>query len=538
MKNPITDTTKVISYSDNSITKAGFEDHLNQRAKVVKPKAHDEILSDLMLSLENVDYKKKAFPKMEDLVNKRYELFQFVAAQPNKETEECRAKKEEMKAITEEISSMKLMEKHFLIITVDEIISAAKSKRMGLCLNRDFVYLYNGEFWKKIEQKTFEKFLGEASQKMGVGKFTAQYFQFREKLYKQFTATGYLPIPNKPKNKVLINLSNGTFEVSESPILRAFDPCDFMRYQLPFAYDPKATAPKFHAYLNRVLPERDKQIILCEFLGYIFIPTERLKLEKVLFLYGGGANGKSVLYDIIRALLGRQNTSEYSLQSLTDVSGYSRAQIADVLVNYAGEINGKLESSRFKSLASGEAIEARLPYRDPFIIENYAKFVFNTNELPREVEFTHGFFRKFLILVFGVTIQESEQNKGLANEIVKDELAGVFNWILIGLERLLTNGKFSDSPSADRALNEFRNESDTVKRFLEENEYLADLENKILLGVLYDAYKGFAFEDGNKVLSKSNFKKRLELNKIQVKRESAGWQVYVSQNETYGSTRF
>jgi putative DNA primase/helicase len=538
MKNPITDTTKVISYSDNSITKAGFEDHLKQRAKVVKPKAHDEILDDLMLSLENVDYMKEAFPQLQALLDKRDELFQFVAAQPNKETEECRAKKEEIKAITEEISSMKLMERHLLIITVDEIISAAKSKRMGLCLNRDFVYLYNGEFWKKIEQKTFEKFLGEASQKMGVGKFTAQYFQFREKLYKQFTATGYLPIPNKPKNKVLINLSNGTFEVSESPILRAFDPCDFMRYQLPFAYDPKATAPKFHAYLNTVLPEKDKQIILCEFLGYIFIPTERLKLEKVLFLYGGGANGKSVLYDIIRALLGIHNTSEYSLQSLTDVNGYSRAQIADMLVNYAGEINGKLESSRFKTLASGEAIEARLPYRDPFIIENYAKFIFNTNELPKEVEYTHGFFRKFLILVFGVTIPESEQNKGLANEIIKDELAGVFNWILIGLERLLTNGKFSDSPSADRALNEFRNESDTVKRFLEESEYLADSQNKILLGALYDCYKSFAFEDGNKVLSKSNFKKRLELNKIQVKRESAGWQVYVLQNETYGSTRF
>jgi putative DNA primase/helicase len=486
-----------------------------------------------MVSLEKVDYMKEAFPQLQALLDKRDELFQFVAAQPNKETEECRAKKEEMKAITEEISSMKLMEKHFLIITVDEIINAAKSKRMGLCLNRDFVYLYNGEFWKKIEQKTFEKFLGEASQKMGVGKFTAQYFQFREKLYKQFTATGYLPIPNKPKNKVLINLSNGTFEVSEIPILRAFDPSDFMRYQLPFAYDPKATAPKFQAYLNRVLPEKDKQEILCEFLGYIFIPTSTLKLEKVLFLYGGGANGKSVLYDIIRALLGIQNISDYSLQSLTDVNGYSRAQIPDKIANYCGEINGKLESSKFKSLASGEPMEARLPYRDPFIMEDYAKLIFNTNELPKDVEFTHGFFRRFLIIPFDVTIPEHEQNKGLANEIIKDELPGVFNWVLTGLNRVLTNRKFSESPSIDKALNEFKTESDTVKRFLEEYEYLPDQENKILLKDLYFNYKDFAFEDGNRVLSKSNFKKRLELNKIQVKRESVGWQVYVSQNRSF-----
>jgi putative DNA primase/helicase len=517
------------------ISKEGFEDHLNQRAEKTKARPHEEILADLMLSLEKVDYKKKAFPQMEDLENKRHELFQFVAGQSDKETEECRAKREEMKGITETINSMKLMEKHFLIISVDEIISIAQNKKMGLCLNIHFVYLYNGEFWKRIEQKTFEKFLGEASQKMGVGKYTAQYFQFREKLYKQFMATGYLPIPNKPKDKVLINLRNGTFEISESPILRAFDPSDFMRYQLSFAYDSKATAPKFQAYLNRVLPEKDKQEILCEFLGYIFIPTSTLKLEKVLFLYGGGANGKSVLYDIIRALLGTQNISDYSLQSLTDVNGYSRAQIADMLVNYAGEINGKLESSRFKSLASGEPMEARLPYRDPFIMEDYAKLIFNTNELPKDVEFTHGFFRRFLIIPFDVTIPESEQNNGLANEIIKDELPGVFNWVLTGLKRLLTNRKFSESPSIDRALNQFKTESDTVKRFLEENEYLSDSDNKILLGVLYDAYKSFAFEDGNRVLSKSNFKKRLELNKIQVKRESVGWQVYVSQKQTeYG----
>ena len=515
------------------ISKEGFEDHLNQRAGKTKAKAHEEILADLMLSLEKVDYKKKAFPEMEDLVNKRDELFQFVAAQPDKETDECRAKKDEMKEITETINSMKLMEKHFLIISVNEIISTAENKRMGLCLNKDFVYLYNGEFWKRIEQRTFEKFLGEASQKMGVGKYTAQYFQFREKLYKQFTATGYLPIPNKPKDKVLINLWNGTFEISEIPILRAFDPSDFMRYQLPFAYDPKATAPKFHAYLNRVLPEKDKQEVLCEFLGYIFIPTSILKIEKVLFLYGGGANGKSVLYDIIRALLGTQNTSEYSLQSLTDVNGYYRAQIADKLVKYASEINGKLESSKFKILASGEPMEARLPYRDPFIMEDYAKLIFNTNELPKEVEFTHGYFRKFLIIPFDVTIPESEQNKGLANEIIKDELPGVLNWVLTGLKRLLTNRKFSESLSVDKALNEFKTESDTVKRFLEEYEYLPDQENKILLKDLYFNYKDFAFEDGNRVLSKSNFKKRLELNKIQVKRESVGWQVYVSQNRPF-----
>lgn len=513
------------------LMKSEFEKHLKESLTKMETKPHEDILQALLESIEKVDFMAKAYPEIKKLVEKVEELEAFIKDGKNKDSKDLSIKEQEIKAINQKISTMKLKEKHFLVISVEEILKKAKSQRLGLCLNGNFVYLYNGEFWKSIEQKTFENFLGEASQVLGIEKFTAKYFNFRERLYKQFTASGHLATPPKPKDKVLINLKNGTFEISEKPILRAFDPSDFMRYQLPFAYDERATAPKFEAYLNRVLPEKDKQEVLCEFLGYIFIPNERLKLEKVLFLYGGGANGKSVLYDIIRALLGDQNTSEYSLQSLTDVSGYSRAQIADKLVNYATEINGRLESSKFKALASGEPMEARLPYRDPFIIENYAKLIFNANELPKEVEFTHGFFRRFLIIPFEVTIPEKEQNKGLAKEIIQEELPGVFNWVLTGLKRLLANGKFSQSPSIDKALEDFKTESDTVKRFLQETGYKSDQEEKILLKILYPHYKEFALEDGNKPLSKTNFKKRLEANKIFVNREGEGLQVYVSQKE-------
>ncbi|MDO6437132.1 phage/plasmid primase, P4 family [Cyclobacterium sp. 1_MG-2023] len=519
----------------NIINKKGFEDHLKEIKKEAQTKLHKEVLKELMECLEKVNYLEKAFPKLTELNNRVKALFDYCGNPKNKNKEDFKGKEEELKLLKAEINSMKLMEKHLLIISVNEIQKMAKRKKFGLCINRDFIYLYNGEFWKSIDKKEFEKFLGEASEKMGVGKFTAEYFLFREKLYKQFTATGYLPAPNKPKDKVLINLNNGTFEISNKPILRSFDPVDFMRYQLPFSYDAKAEAPKFENYLNRVLPEEDKQKVLAEFLGYIFIPASQLKLEKALFLYGGGANGKSVLYDIIKALLGNQNTSEYTLQSLTDSNGYYRAQIADKLANYATEISGKLESSKFKSLASGEPMEARLPYKDPFIIEDYAKLIFNTNELPKDVEFTNAFFRRFIIIPFEVRIPEKEQNKELANEIIKDELPGVFNWVLDGLRRIVENRKFSESPSIDKALNEFRTESDTVKRFIEENEYLPDLQKKILLKELYPEYKQFAFDEGNRVLSKPNFKKRLESLKIQVRRESDGIQVYISLNKNEAS---
>src|SRR5699024_11433451 len=114
--------------------------------------------------------------------------------------------------------------------------------------------------------------------------------------------------------------------------------------------------------------------------------SHNLKLEKALLLYGSGRNGKSVLYDILNALLGKENFSSYTLQDLTDQSGYYRAMIANKLVNYASEINNKLEANFFKQLVSGEEVSARLPYGQPMQLRQYAKLIFNANELPRDVE--------------------------------------------------------------------------------------------------------------------------------------------------------
>ncbi|MFP3637192.1 hypothetical protein, partial [Bacillus sp. SIMBA_033] len=85
----------------------------------------------------------------------------------------------------------------------------------------------------------------------------------REQLFKQFLATAYLPTPESNKDKVLINLLNGTFEISPQGMkLGAFDRSDFITYQLPFTYDPQAEAPLFEAYLNKVLPDKERQRVM------------------------------------------------------------------------------------------------------------------------------------------------------------------------------------------------------------------------------------------------------------------------------------
>lgn len=434
------------------------------------------------------------------------------------------------------VENFKLNTKHFLVLSIEYALKFAESNRWGLCKNHDFIYLYNGTFWAEIDKETFQKFLGEAAEQMGVAKFSARFYQFREQLFKQFLATAYLPTPQSNKNTVLINLQNGTFEISPKGInLRPFDRSDFITYQLPFEYNLEAEAPLFKAYLNRVLPDKERQKVLAEYLGYVFIKhgSNALKEEKALVLYGTGANGKSVFFEIVNSLLGIDNVSSFSLQSLTNDNGYFRAKLANKLVNYASEINGNLEASIFKQLVSGEPVEARLPYGQPFILKQYAKLIFNCNELPKDVEHTNAYFRRFLIIPFDVTIPPHEQDKQLHSKIIDTELSGVFNWVLDGLNRLLDQKRFSECEAAQRAVEQYRVESDSVQMFLNEHEYKVSVTNEIPLKDMFTNYRNYCSESGFKTCSVRTFADRLRNAGYQTERKNYGTGVYAEKKKFF-----
>lgn len=497
---------------------------LNHIEDLTKPTAenHSNILSQLLEQFEPLDFQELAFDDAKKIKEK---------------LDEAENGSDEAKELQKRLDKLKVNTKHYLVISVENIIRVAEQNRWGLCKNHDFIYLYNGAYWDEIDKETFQKFLGKAAEKMGVPKFNARYFEFREKLFKQFLATGYLPTPESDINKVQINLLNGTFDITpKEAYLRPFDHSNFLTYQLPFEYDETATAPLFQAYLDKVLPDVERQKVLAEYLGYIFIKHGgRLKLEAALILHGTGANGKSVFFEIVNALLGSENVSSYSLQELTDNSGYYRAMIANKLVNYASEINGKLEADKFKKMVSGEIMPARLPYGKPMELTNYAKFIFNCNELPRDVEHTNAYFRRWLIIPFDVTIPPSEQDKNLHNKIIEKELSGVFNWVLEGLDRLLQQEGFTHCEAAQKAIDAYKKESNSVQMFIEENEYESDSEKHTLIKDLYSEYKAYCIDDGMPPFKKTNFIKQLRaLGYVVDKVGSKGNAAYVSKNKENG----
>lgn len=219
-------------------------------------------------------------------------------------------------------------------------------------------------------------------------------------------------------------------------------------------------------------------------------------------------------------MLGADNVTNFSLKHLAEE--HNRAMLDGKLLNYGSEINSGIESDLLKQLASGEPVQARYKYGNSFTIKNYARLIFNANELPRATEYTQAYFRRFLLVHFDQTISADETNPELAKIIITTELAGVLNWVIDGAKRLIENKKFSYCAKSEALLDIYKKESDVVALFLEDGDYQPHNNNKRLLKELYSEFKAFCYDNNYQALSDRRFSARLRELGYEVKRQKAG----------------
>lgn len=401
------------------------------------------------------------------------------------------------------------LQKHYKVAIIDQLLQVAHANNWHLVRDSGMNYLYTGCMWLSLDKDEFKNLLKDVAIKQSYSEIEARDAKFINSLYEQALQDGFFADKHFVRQS-MINLNNCTLVLnSEGVTIKEFDYRDFLTHQLPFNYDSTARNLILEKYLDDVLPDKDTQRTLQEVCGYLFI--KGMKLEKIFFLYGTGANGKSVLFEVINGLIGTENISHFSLESLTDETGYFRAKIKDKIVNYGTDIKlTKIDAGMFKTLASGEPIEARLPYGEPFTMSDYAKMIFNVNRLDNaNIEHTYGFYRRILIIPFEKTIADEDQDRSLHKKILSNK-AGVLNWIIAGAERVIRTEDIFVSAECQKFKAKFIKETDSAAMFLEARRYNNQGQAPLYLSSLYADYKGFCLEDGYKSLGKNNFSKRLE----------------------------
>lgn len=419
-------------------------------------------------------------------------------------------------------------------ITKAVIATAEKEGyRFAKVKDSDLVYLFNSRYWEQVSEDYLNNFLKECAERMGIAELKAMCPRFRNSLHETFVKNIIL-FPDLPESEsIKINLLSGTFEINarkNETQFQPFSPDDYLTYQLPFDYAPDATCPIWQKHLDKVLPDKSAQLVLAEFIASAFIPVTVLKLEKMLMLYGQGANGKSVIYNVITALFSERNVSQCSISELTQSTGYYRVMIKDKLLNYSSELGAEFESAIFKQMVSGEEITARSPHEKPITFRCKTKFIVNANIFPRIKEHTDALFRRFIIIPFDVQIPESEQIKDLDTQIISSELSGVFNWVLEGLHRLLNQKGFTDCTASKKMLEKFRKDSDTVLLFLDDNHYVkSDKEFVALKDGIFTDYMNYCNQVGIRHPSGLHrFSERLRNLGFIIKRRNKSNVVYIS----------
>jgi putative DNA primase/helicase len=297
----------------------------------------------------------------------------------------------------------------------------------------------------------------------------------------------------------LINLNNGLYDWIEEKLLPHEE--DYLStVRIPVKYDPAATCPTVDYFLTSTLPP-DCIPIAEELFGYALIPDVRF--EKAFMFTGTGSNGKSTFLTLLEAFVGSDNVSKIPLQEL-DENRFKRAELFGKLVNLFADLDQRaLQSSTyFKTIVSGDMIDAERKHKDPFFFRPFARLAYSANQLPQSPDRSFAYYRRWGIIPFPHQFVGDKDDKSLRYKLTKaSELSGLLNRALKGLNRLFEQEGFSESATVKEALEDYKRQNDTVAAFIADCcEFAQDAE--IERTELYTAYTQYCDGEGFEAVSR------------------------------------
>lgn len=314
-------------------------------------------------------------------------------------------------------------------------------------------------------------------------------------------------------NLKVINLTNGELHYVDGQwLLRPHYREHYFTTQIPVDYDPLAVAPRFAQFLQEVFQcdadATDKAKIVLEMIGYSLLSTTQY--ECFVLLIGSGANGKSVLLNLVEALIGSSNVS--AVQPSKFDNAFQRAHLSGKLANIITEIaqGAALPDAQIKAIVSGELTTAEHKNKDPFDFRPFATCWFGTNHMPHTTDFTDALFRRASILEFNYKFEGDSRDTRLVSKLLK-ELPGILNMALFAIGDALQRDEITTCKSGEAAKQRWRIEADQVAQFVEDM-CNSSPGNALEASSLYSAYTGWVYRSGiARKLNVKNFGARLEM---------------------------
>jgi len=371
---------------------------------------------------------------------------------------------------------------------------------------RDGVYVENGEQLIKSEAL---KALGQATTKHRIGE-----------IVNYIKVSTFTDRSEFDKDINILNLNNGLLNIKTLE-LKPHTPEYLTTVRIPLTYNPKAECPQIKKFLSEIVDSKDLQV-LEELFGYCLHRT--YLIQKSFMLLGIGANGKSTLLGLLVVFLDKPNISSVSLQEFAE-NRFAKALLYNKLANIYADLSPKalIDTGTFKMLTGGDTINAEKKFGGFFTFVNYAKLIFSANELPQTRDDTGAFFRRWIIINFPNTFSEDRADQDLLSKLTtQEELSGLLNIALNGLQRLLKNGRFSDGKTTEETKEKYVRISDTVEAFKTDRIKVSP-ESWVGKDDLYNQYESYCKTNNTPIKPREAFFKDIrELLEVEDYRPDVG----------------
>ena len=196
--------------------------------------------------------------------------------------------------------------------------------------------------------------------------------------------------------------------------------------KIPWDYNPYATCDKFDALVKKLVPDEITADALYTMIGYTLVNS--YIYNQIFFLYGPPGTGKTTITNIITELLSSNNVSNVRLHDLID-RPFMRVALINSYVNFCGDAsNTPIRDASVLKVLSGDGrmdVDMKnIPI--PLKLQNYAKLIIDTNEMPAFDNRDDALHRRIVVLKFNTIITEEEKSADFFEaHTTQDEMEGI-----------------------------------------------------------------------------------------------------------------
>lgn len=366
--------------------------------------------------------------------------------------------------------------------------------------------------WNRLEQVSYDHKDGVKAWAPTTAKIhnIMEPLAIRSRLGGSVNAPAWLDGTEHPDAEHIVSLRNGLLDL-ETRTMAPHTPTYFNSWALSFDYDPAAECNVWESFLNEVFAHDPAGAqLLQEYAGYLI--SGRMDHHKAMLLIGPARAGKGVISRTLKQLVGVDNTVSPSLHSMgsefgmADLIGKPLAIVEDARADDDRRNNATVE--RLLNVIGEDAVSINRKNIDFWNGTLPTRFLLVSNEMPRFLDSSGAINTRFMSVKLRRSFADNPDTT--LGQKINQELAGVFNWALAGLDRLEQQGHFTRPATMDEIQDLMGDMSSPSSKFLDETYIVTgDDADHIHVSEVHGKYKVWCEDQEMKPSNRDTFVQRL-----------------------------